>query len=265
VICHNPALTDVDSGATQFDIESVAGEIDCRGSAALLPITPVFRSPSILPALNRRFGMPENAFGAIAWRFFFGDVGVEPPLPADIADLLKSPCPFWPGKRIEETHTLVLVPATVNGKPLTLDSLGEMIERPRNGGNATRYSYYWEDARKQLGQTPAPAAHWVLMTTDVLPNTRKKTYEAQAAEVKKYGGYEVPSLLEGAVAILMGYIKAGTCWYGQTPLTYTRCQEKVEGYQMALGGHGASGLFVGNDLVGEFEHLGVGALRQFRS
>jgi hypothetical protein len=82
------------------------------------------------------------------------------------------------------------------------------------------------------------------------------------AEVKKYGGYEVPSVLEAAVAILMGYVKTGTRWYGENPPTYTRCQEKVHGYQMGLGGFASSGLGVDSNGVVEFENGGVGALRK---
>ena len=46
------------------------------------------------------------------------------------------------------------------------------------------------------------------------------------------------------------------------PLTYTRCQENVHGYQMVLGGLASSGLDVDYYNVGEFEINGVGALRK---
>lgn len=103
------------------------------------------------------------------------------------------------------------------------------------------------------------------MTTDVLPNTRNKTYEAQVAEVNKYGGYEVPRALEAAVAILMGYIKAGKYWYGIDPLTYTLCQEKVDGLQMAVSGtgSGSSGPHVSHTYGGAHQARGLGALRKF--
>jgi NLR family CARD domain-containing protein 3 len=259
VISNNPALVDVESGATEMDV---------RGSPRAIPvITPDLASggPSMIPVLNRRFGRPESAFGAIAWRFFFGDIGMEPPLPPDIEEILKSPCPIFPGKRIEETHTLALVPATVNGKPLTLDSLGELIKHPKNGGKVTNYRFYSEFIKKEIGQLPAPASHWVLMTTDVLPNTRKKTYGDLLSEVYKYTGYEVPKALEAAVAILTGYVKTGLRWFSDSPYTYTRCQEEVEGCQVTLGGLGSSGLNIGTYSVVGFENCGVGALRKFRS
>ena len=244
-----------------------------QSSPAIPPVVPVALSPAKAPPVQPvilvpqapAFQLPALAFGVRDWNRYFGDVGAEPPLPADINDFLESPCPIFPGKKIKDTHTLALVPATVNGKPLTLDSLGELIQRPQNGGNATKYAYYWESAKKQLGQTPAPASHWVLMTTDVLPNTRNKKYDAQVAEVSKYRDYEVPSILEAAVAILMGYVKTGIRWYSDSPWTYTRCQEKVDGYPLGLGGLGSSGLNVDYRNDGEYENYGVGALRQFRS
>ena len=195
--------------------------------------------------------IPSIAFGPADWNKYFGDIGEVPPLPADIDQILEGPCPIWRGgflgigsKKVKETHTLVLVPATVNGKPLTLDTIKELVEHPKGGGKATTYSHYWESAKKQLGQTPAPASHWVLMTTDVLPDTRKKTYDAQVAEVKKYRDYEVPRAIDAAAAILMGYVKTGIRWYTDSPWTYTRCQEKVNGYPLGLGGLGSSGLHV---------------------
>lgn len=243
---------------------NTAGKVDKAVRQESFGAAPAASSSVVIPQ-QITIDVSTFAFGARDWNKYFGDVGVEPPLPADIAEILKSPCPIYPGKRIEETHTLVLVPATINGKPLTLDSLGELIQQPQNEGKASKYSFYWHDAKKQIGQTPAPAAHWVLMTTDILPNSRSKSYEAQVAEVKKYSGYEIPRALEAAVAILMGYIKSGVCWYGKNPRTYTRCQEKVVGCQISLGSFGSSGLDVDSYRIGFPEEFGIGALRQFRS
>ena len=72
----------------------------------------------------------EVAFGKEAWAKYFGDVGIEPPLPTDIVKILKAPCPYWPTKKVIETHLLVLIPETINRRPLTLTSLGELIKKP---------------------------------------------------------------------------------------------------------------------------------------
>ena len=78
------------------------------------------------------------AFGKKMWATYLGDVGVEPPLPPDIKAILNALCPFFHGKKVKETHLLVLIPKTVKGKPLTLKTLGELVKKPLKG---TRTQY----------------------------------------------------------------------------------------------------------------------------
>ena len=47
----------------------------------------------------RRLGVYDFAFGKAEWKKYFGDVGKEPPLPANINQILNSPCPIWPEKK----------------------------------------------------------------------------------------------------------------------------------------------------------------------
>ena len=58
------------------------------------------------------------------WEHYFGAVGEEPALPDDLEAILNSPCPFWEGCQVRDTHMLVLIPSHVAGQPLTLDYLG---------------------------------------------------------------------------------------------------------------------------------------------
>ena len=71
--------------------------------------------------------IPSIAFGKAEWWKYFGYIGVEPPLPINIEEILNEPCSFWPGKKVKETHLLVLIPNTVNGKAFTMNYLGELI------------------------------------------------------------------------------------------------------------------------------------------
>ena len=180
------------------------------------------------------------AFGAEKWESYFGEVGVEPPLPPDIADILKSSCPVWPGKTVGETHKLVLVPQTVNGSPLTLDLMGELIQRPIKG-EATKYNYCTKDIKEAHGSTSFPS-HWILMTKDVISGSRGQSYDQQQAQVALLGGYQVPRLLEAAVCVLMEHVETGTRLFADNRVTYTRCQEKINNYQTSVGGFMVSGL-----------------------
>ncbi len=224
----------------------------------LLQGTPQSSLPVSAPVVQplSKTVLPSIAFGKAEWAKYFGDVGVEPPLPADINVILQSPCPYWPKKKVQETHLLVLVPQTVNGKPLTLKTLGELIQKPLQGTH-TQYEYF------RLGEyTDAPAAksHWALLTRDVIEGSRSKSYSDQKALIK--APYEVPTILDATVAVLMEYVRTGTRLYSDSPWTYTRCQEKYnKDWQLDVGGFGAAGLFVHDYYADDFS--GVGGLRKF--
>jgi hypothetical protein len=147
---------------------------------------------------------PSIAFGPAQWNRYFGDVGQVPPLPADIHQILKSPCPFDPTKKVEETHMLVLVPRTVDGKPLTLKSLGELIKNPKNGGHKTQYRNF---SVEEHADTPVGKSHWVLMTKNLLEGSRHKTLEKQQALIEEHSKaskapYQMPNAIDAAVSIL---------------------------------------------------------------
>ena len=193
-------------------------------------------------------------FGKKEWAKYFGEIGVEPPLPQNIHEILNSPCLFWPDKKVSDTHLLVLVPATVNGKPLTLNSLEELIQKPKEG-HKTKYNYYRDHVKNELGNQ-STSSHWVLMTRDVIPESRSKAYEDQkklvAAYAQKSGQpYELPTALDAMTCILMEHVQTGIKLYNDNPLTYTRCQEKVDSNQwpVAIGGFAAGGLDVHRPLA----------------
>ena len=197
----------------------------------------------IKPAITAQSKLASIAFGKAQWEKYFGDVGVEPPLPGNIDQILNSPCPFWPGKIVAETHVLTLIPKTVNGQPLTLDSLGELIQHPKQG-TAMRYSSYEEEVQEECGNMSVENSHWVLMTRDVIPNSRNKSYEDQKKLIAKAGnGYTVPAILDATASILMAYFAKGWQLYPNTPeITYTLCQEMVWEYQTACGSLTSEGL-----------------------
>ena len=209
--------------------------------------------------------LPRIAFGKAEWERYFGEVGEQPPLPADIGEILSGPCPYWEGRRVEDTHLLVLIPQSVNGAPLTLNSLKELIQRPCEGGHNTDYGYYNDNIKNELGDQGASHSYWALMTKDVLPNSRNKTFSEQQALIQ--GPYVVPGALEAATAILMHHAKGGEKLYPMNPTTYTRCQEMLStGYRVVVGSFGSSGLGVLDDYDVAFrvdDGGGLGGVRKF--
>ena len=198
--------------------------------------------------------VPSLAFGKYAWEHYFGEVGTEPRLPANIGEILNSPCPFWPEKAIKETHLLVLIPSTVDNKAFTLNLLDELMQSPKRGGQSTRYCHYDNDVKLMLGEQAVSRPYWVLMTRDVLPNSRSQTHEDQKALVAACARnlgipYEMPHVLDVATAVVSCYVRTGERLYTDNPCTYTRCKEIIadeenDEYPVIVGGFSPEGLSI---------------------
>jgi hypothetical protein len=198
--------------------------------------------------------VPSFAFGKHAWDNFFGEVGAEPQLPANINEMLNASCPFWPERQVKDTHLLVLIPATVDGRPFSLDFLSELIRSPKGGGQGTQYSCYDNDVKLMLGAQVISYPYWILMTRDVISNSRNQTHEDQKALVAacaRHIGlpYEMPHALDVATAIVSWYVRTGECLYTDHPCTYTRCQEIVadeeyDEYPVIIGGFTPEGVSI---------------------
>ena len=206
----------------------------------------------------------EIAFGKTQWNIYFGEIDNEPALPPYICEILKSPCPICPGNRVWQTHILTLIPATVNQRPLNLEYLGELVQKPLQG-NATKY------VTLQLGEykdPTAPPAHWELNTNNVIEKSRKKTYSVQQALLASYSqtgaDYEVPTILGITTSIFMKYIKSGTRLYVDHPLiTYTRCQENYnDEIQLAISFNFGGGLKIHKSSKIGTEYYGMGGSRK---
>ena len=214
-------------------------------------------------------GQIRNAarFGKAEWKTYFGDIGDEPSLPNDIEETLNSPCPFSGGEsvKVKDTHMLVLVPATIDGQQVTLNRLQELMQHPKQG-HKTNYRFYDSSWTKdEHGNTPVGRSHWVLMTRDVIPESRRKSYDNQKAMLEGTD-YVLPQAVEAVACILAEFVASGTYLYGRDPLiTYTRCTETVKGkYPVVVGGFGSDGLVVYYDFHDfDYDIYGVGALRKF--
>nr|MCU0318401.1 hypothetical protein [Amoebophilaceae bacterium] len=114
-------------------------EIDTKPAAQVAGCSSVGYSASLCASL---FSVPASVFGVQEWRRYLGEVGEAPCLPSAIDEILHSACPFWPGKLVKDTHLLILIPSTVDGKAFTLDLLGELIQNPRGDGHRTQYFLY---------------------------------------------------------------------------------------------------------------------------
>jgi hypothetical protein len=223
-------------------------------------------------------------FGAQEWSQYFGEVGEEPSLPADIDEILASPCPFWSGRVVKETHLLVLIPSTVDGKAFTLDLLEKLIQNPRGDGHRTQYFLYDDEVQRSSRDSYPSSSYWILLTHDVLPGSRGEPYEVQQALVAaqasrvRYAPYEVPNVLEAATAILSHYVRSGHRLYERKYVgaeigdemisTSTRCTALLEDVAecqspIAVGRFGSRGLVFLCGFDDDAEEFGISCLRKF--
>ena len=124
---------------------------------------------------------------------------------------------------------LVLVPATVNGNGLSLNTFEDLVKAPQSG-NATKYDYFSDLVKTEHGAKAPQSAQWVLMTKDVIPGSRRQSYVDQQRLVHEKPQYEVPDLLSATVGILAHYVRTGERLFSREPITYTRCRETAGGY-----------------------------------
>ena len=57
--------------------------------------------------------------------------------------ILNAPCPFFERKKVSETHMLILLPAKVDRRPLTINYLGKLMQKhfPKTEAG---YQYIWD-------------------------------------------------------------------------------------------------------------------------
>lgn len=212
-----------------------------------------------------------NIIGQAAWARI-GAVGPIPQLSAEVANRLEAPCPFWPERRLIDTHLFIWIPEsvtkTVNGRaetlPVTLRNLPNLIP-------GAVYADTDDTAMDQHGDTPVRQGKWLLMPKELIPGSRNQTFAQQQAFVTAHGR-EMPHAVEMAVALFMKqFLSPDTYLLGRNPWSYTRCIETVQipgwerRYHLVIGGFGASGLEVhyyrlGNERPGVLGSAEVQAL-----
>lgn len=193
-------------------------------------------------------------------------------IPQGTTQIMESPCPFWKGKKIHETHMMTLMPKTINGKPLTLLNLDESLQN-------FSCEFFNPD---EHGNTPTDASYWLLMPYTVTKESRNKSLIEQCKLIEltnqKTGHlYSLPSCIEAKVSILMHLFITGKTSYKGAPLgkrsTYTRCQEIAhqtiynttapERWHLAVGGIEVNTLII-RETDYDDEDYGVAPVLRFK-
>lgn len=198
------------------------------------------------PSLIKENIFQKFSFSPLHWNEFYGadtisDEEVETArylLKPHIFEILKSTSPAFPKKRIMDTHMLVWIPEKIKGKIVTILSFGEL----------QRYQYIWSKILEEMAELTIESG-WVLMTTNILPDSTNKFYDEQQSYVESLNinnnvSWRVPKLAEAIVCISAKYLKRGND--NRYKDIYTRAQERVGGFQLLVGDFNTSGLYIGS-------------------
>jgi tetratricopeptide (TPR) repeat protein len=189
-----------------------------------------------------------------------------PTRPQALLDFLEGPCPIYQGKQAKETHFVVPftknITTIVNGTPVTLPRTLKNLDKFDKDSGGTGCRHIWDEILEPPVDRPSDIEfEWVVMTNDVLPESRTQKYETQKNLVEGKG-YQVPGFLEAATCILFAKRYLGIRLYGDNPYTFTRCREELQGHHLIVGGFTPVGLkvFAG---YGGHDVIGVAGLRKF--
>ena len=183
------------------------------------PRTPV-ASVSVPPPI------PPIAFGKVKWKEWLSfDIGEEPPLPANIEEILDRDDPYSGVRKLRDTHLLFLVPAKIDGEDFTVKlfekQLGLLRDPPRVQVNQSsgqsevcRYSAEYEQIRKFWREEKIHQSYWVLMTKEAVPRSQNKSFPDQLSLITAHNSrmgasYGLPRTIEGVLWLLIMYFESG--------------------------------------------------------
>lgn len=208
--------------------------------------------------------MGKNMVGPDARIFEGKDLGEIPALPANIMEILNSKCELSnDGRTVAETHRLVLVPASIDGKPLTLNALREFATEAGKGKDPSFYEQDWYD-NEAFANKPLEKSTWVLEYETVAPKSENKTDAQQVALVEKLPNHRTAKILEHVGAMVFNDLENGARIY---PSMYGRCEERsASGARVSAGSFVAGGLIVDGNFGGyRHAYLGRAVVRKLNT
>lgn len=260
----------VDETATDFTVffpEEMIREIflilDEREINVCLKVNKKWRS--FAQPLKDSYFLKKHAFGKQQWAEYLGDIGEEPPLPKNIVEILKGPCPFWPEKKVVDTHMLVLIPKTINNIPCNLSNL--LLENLQKIPCIIDSGFYGftQEQKSSYFDELVSHSHWVLMTKYMLEESKGKNYSAQEAIVAEYTkkigiNYEIPTLLDAIVCIIMHPLQSRKRLFIDT---FLRFKENNPGRPLCINTHNPLHPYITSIFHFKDPKAGMAVLRRF--
>lgn len=245
--------------------------------------------------ISKHMVFQKIAFNPAHWNTYCGEGTVDNDqmdkafrrLPNNIWEILKSPCPAFPGQRIMDTQMLVWIPEFIKGEALTIESFGELLKQKFEffNHNTNYIQMIWQQTESgrrskgfgkirrkiavQEGNKPINSG-FVLMTTDILKGSRAKTHahakipdDFEKLNQNNQTDWRTPKLGEAIVCIMSEYLRSGKRFFNENPITFTRCEEIVSDHQVFVGDFREnSGLEVDTyaSYASDYNRMGVAAL-----
>lgn len=182
------------------------------------------------------------------WEDHLGDIGEEPSFPNNLEEILTEPCPFSSGKKVGQTHLLLLVPKTLNGVELTKERLEDLVKNPLSG-HATQVTCN-SKVNTLLNGKSIHESRWVLIHKEIVCGTHEMGLSAV--------GYRMPEPMEAMTAYLLQFVRTGI----QHPQEkYTLC--KAGTTKIAVGDFTSNGLHVTANPIDDGATYGIAPVRIF--
>ncbi len=214
-------------------------------------------------------GVPEGVHGKKDWNARGVDVGEVPPLPKELLEALNKPCPIAKdGTKMIDTHVILWMPPTLNGEPMTVNSLEKMATADAFGENKIGYEYCYDSIRGDNAiNQPLERGFWLALYKKPVEGGRSFT-DQQKFITDNCPGYEVPKVREVIAASVMQYGCSGDkkerILASESDVCYSRCEERIRGYQIVVGALVSAGLIsVSGNFSGGIAHVGVCPVRKF--
>ena len=214
------------------------------------------------PNLSIKTTNPDlQVFGPTVWKEYLG-IEIEgeiPPPPKNIVEEVKALRESVKGEQEATECTLVLMP-----KGLIANKLIELMENPKKGHSTESKSIFGE-ILNEYGDKENRESYWFLMTNDVIEGSRNKSFQEQKDLVsnKTNGKCDLPAYLEALVGCALHHVKNGEHMLNQERYTWTRCQDLVNGWPIAVGGLGGLSVFHNTYSLFHYVNSGALALRKF--
>ncbi len=163
-------------------------------------------------------------FGAAGWSQHLGLSMTHKPLPFDLQKLLDSDCPFWPGKKVKESHFAILVPAGI---------VGALAEK--------RYSTHFNSNCSEVTDS-----YWILIAKQVVPGTEHMPFAEQTKAIGD--NYSPPSVVEATLAVLAAKFSDQKALYKNMQPKFTKCSDKDGLYYLVVSADPYTNVSVSRDL-----------------